>query len=76
MKCKRKIQMYIRVRRAWPTYRGQGQGHACHGQTRGCGKRSFRDRGKLEAWQALISTAWQIKGMANLGRGKLEAWQT
>ena len=44
--------------------------------TRGWGKRSFSDRGKLEAWQALIPTAWKISGVANLGRGKLEAWQT
>ena len=44
--------------------------------TRGRGKRSFRDRGKLEAWRALIPTAWQIRGVANLGRGKLKAWQT
>ena len=44
--------------------------------TRGRGKRSFRDRCKLEAWRALIPTAWQIRGVANLGRGKLEAWQT
>ena len=34
--------------------------------TRGRGKRSFRDRGKLEAWRALIPTAWQIRGVANL----------
>ena len=39
--------------------------------TRGCGKRYFRDHGKLEAWQAVIPTVWQ-----NERRGKLRAWQT
>ena len=34
--------------------------------TRGCGKRGFRDRGILEAWQALIPAAWQIRGVVNL----------
>ena len=29
------ILVPIRVGRAWPTKKRQGQGHACHGQTRG-----------------------------------------
>ena len=32
---KLKFIVPTRLRRAWPTYRGQGQGHACHGQTSG-----------------------------------------
>ena len=37
-----------RLRRAWPTYRGQGQGHACHGQTSGVANLVMKNVGKLE----------------------------